>query len=70
LQTLFLGIFFGDVDPNEENFQVATGNEQATLDKEYCWVALLLWPVEKYAVKGDHSTGELPAKKQKVKAPC
>jgi len=59
--------FFSGIDPDNENFQAATGNEEATLDRQYCWAALLLWPVEKH---DDQSTGEPPAKKQKAKAPC
>ena len=59
--------FFSGIDPDDENFQEATGNEGATLDKQYHWAALLLWPVKKRTVMVDQSTSEPPAKKQKVK---
>lgn len=36
--------FFDTIDPDEEEFEEATGNEGATLDKQYNWAALLLWP--------------------------
>ena len=39
--------FFKDVDPYKEDFQEATGNEGATVDKQYHWAALLFWPVRK-----------------------
>ena len=35
--------FFDTLDPDEE-FEEATGNEGATLDKQYNWAALLFWP--------------------------
>ena len=38
--------FFDTVDPDEEDFEEATGNEGATVDKQYNWAALLLWPVK------------------------
>ena len=60
--------FFSGIDPDDENFQEATGNEGATLDKQYRWAALLLWPVKKQTVTSDHSTSEPPTKKQKVKS--
>ena len=39
--------FFHTIDPDEEEFEEATGNEGATLDKQYNWAALLLWPIGK-----------------------
>ena len=36
--------FFDDLDPDKEEFEEATGNEGATLDKQYNWAALLVWP--------------------------
>ena len=36
--------FFDTIDPDNEEFEEATGNEGATLDKQYNWAALLLWP--------------------------
>ena len=39
--------FFNAVDPDQEEFEEATGNEGATVDKQYNWTALLLWPVRK-----------------------
>ena len=39
--------FFDTVDPDEEEFEEATGNEGATVDKQYNWAALLLWPKRK-----------------------
>ncbi len=36
--------FFDDMEPDEESFEEATGNEGATLDKQYNWAALLFWP--------------------------
>ena len=36
--------FFDTVDPDEEEFEEATGNAGATLDKQYNCAALLLWP--------------------------
>ena len=41
--------FFDTVDPDEEEFEEATGNEGATVDKQYNWAALLLWPVKQRA---------------------
>jgi len=47
--------FFGTIDPDEEEFEEATGNEGATVDKQYNWAALLLWPVkQRTAVVGLH----------------
>ena len=47
--------FFHERDPDEENFQEATGNEGATVDKHYHWAGLLMWPVKKRtAVKDGH----------------
>jgi len=39
--------FFQNVDPYKEDFQKATGNEGATVDKWYRWTALLVWPIRK-----------------------
>ena len=39
--------FFDTIDPDEEEFEEATGNEGATVDKQYNWTALLLWPTMK-----------------------
>ena len=39
--------FFDTIDPDEEEFEEATGNEGATVDKQYNWTALLLWPIRK-----------------------
>jgi len=39
--------FFQDINPDREDFQEATGNEGASVDKQYHWAALLLWPVRK-----------------------
>ena len=39
--------FFDTIDPDEEEFEEATGNEGATVEKQYNWAALLLWPVRK-----------------------
>ena len=36
--------YFEEVDPDDEDFQEATGNAGATLDKQYSCAALLLWP--------------------------
>lgn len=59
--------FFSGVDPDDEKFQEATGNEGATLDKQYRWAALLLWPVKKKRTgMSNQSTSEPPAKKPKV----
>ena len=41
--------FFDSIDPDEEEFEEATGNEGATLYKQYNWAALLLWPVKQRA---------------------
>ena len=39
--------FFDTMDPDEQEYEEATGNEGASLDKQYNWAALLLWPTEK-----------------------
>ena len=39
--------FFDTIDPDQEEFEEATGNEGATLDKQYNWTALFLWPSRK-----------------------
>ena len=39
--------FFDKIDPDQEEFEEATGNEGATLDKQYNWTALFLWPSRK-----------------------
>ena len=39
--------FFDTIDPDDEEFEEATGNEGATVDKQYNWAALLLWPIRK-----------------------
>ena len=39
--------FFNTIDPDEEEFEEATGNEGATVDKQYNWTSLFLWPVRK-----------------------
>ena len=39
--------FFDTIDPDEKKYEEATGNEGATLDKQYNWAALLLWPTGK-----------------------
>ena len=36
--------FFDGMDPDEESFEEATGNEGATVDKQYNWAALIFWP--------------------------
>ena len=36
--------FFDDIDPDKEEYEEATGNEGATLDKQYNWSAFLIWP--------------------------
>ena len=36
--------FFDTIDPDEEKIEEATGNAGATLDKQYNWAALFLWP--------------------------
>jgi len=47
--------FFDTIDPDEEEFEEATGNEGVTVDKQYNWTALLLWPVkQRTAVVGLH----------------
>ena len=42
--------FFDDIDPDKEEFEEATGNEGATLDRQYSWAALLLWPCKNRAI--------------------
>ncbi len=37
--------FFDSRSPDEEDFAEATGNEGATVDKQYNWAALLIWPL-------------------------
>ena len=47
--------FFDSIDPDEENIdnEGAMGNAAATLDKQYNWAALLLWPIKQHtAVTG------------------
>ena len=39
--------FFDAIDPDEKEYKEATGNEGATIDKQYNWTALLLWPIKK-----------------------
>jgi len=39
--------FFQTIKPDKENFQEATGNEEASVDKHYSWAGLLIWPVKK-----------------------
>ena len=39
--------FFRTIKPDKENFQEATGNEGATVDKHYKWAGLLIWPAKK-----------------------
>ena len=39
--------FFDAFDPDEKEYKEATGNEGATVDKQYKWSALLLWPIKK-----------------------
>ena len=36
--------FFANIDPDKEEYEEATGNEGATLDKQYNWSAFLIWP--------------------------
>ncbi len=39
---------FEDAEPDEEEFEEATGNEGATVDKMYQHAALLMWPKEQH----------------------
>ena len=39
--------FFETIDPDKNEFEEATGNEGASVDKQYNWTALLLWPTRK-----------------------
>ena len=36
--------FFDDIDPHSQEYEEATGNEGASVDKMYKWAAVLLWP--------------------------
>ena len=52
--------FFDEIDPDEEEFEEATGNEGATVDKQYNWTALLLWPtMKRTTVIGMNNTVQL-----------
>lgn len=42
--------FFDSLEPDEEEFEEATGNEGATLDRQYNWAALLFWPPRKRVI--------------------
>ena len=39
--------FFDALKPDEKEYEEATGNEGATVGKQYNWTALLLWPIKK-----------------------
>ena len=41
--------FFETIDPDQKEFEEATGNEGASVDKQYNWTALLIWPKRKRA---------------------
>ena len=47
--------FFDDIDPDKEEFEEATGNTGATLDRQYSWAALLLWPCKNLAINAGFS---------------
>ena len=38
--------FFDNIDPDKEEYEEATGNEGATLDKQYNWTAVIFWPAK------------------------
>lgn len=42
--------FFDYLDPDEEELEESTGNEGATLDRQYNWAALLFWPPRKRVI--------------------
>ena len=37
-------VFFEDLDPDKEDFEAYTSNAGSTVDKEYNWALLLVWP--------------------------
>ena len=39
--------FFDNTKPDAKEYEEATGNEGASIDKQYNWTALLFWPVRK-----------------------
>ena len=47
--------FFDNIDPDNEEFEEATGNAGATLDRQYSWAALLLWPCKNREINAGFS---------------
>ena len=41
--------FFETIVPDQKEFEEATGNEGASVDKQYNWTALLMWPTRRRA---------------------